>query len=67
MRAEIDSVLRPEAVLLPLWALSDEHDGKGFVTLASGERRAVEIGLGSATHGEVLKGLEGGELLLVKP
>lgn len=67
VRAEIDSVLKQEAVLLPLWALSDEHDGKGFVTLASGERRAVEIGLGSATHGEVLKGLEGGELLLVKP
>ncbi|MEO7331901.1 MAG: HlyD family efflux transporter periplasmic adaptor subunit, partial [Minicystis sp.] len=57
VRAEIDSVLKQDAVLLPLWALRDEHDGKGFVTLASGERRAVEIGLGSATHGEVLKGL----------
>lgn len=67
LRAEIDSELKSEAVLLPLWALSDEHDGKGFVTLQSGERRAVEIGLGSATHGEVLKGLTGGEVLLVGP
>ena len=65
VRAEIDSVLKPEAVLLPLWALEEEHDGHGFVTLASGERRAVEIGLGSATHGEVTKGLSGGEVLVV--
>ncbi len=47
VRAEIDSVLKSEAVLLPLWALSDERNGKGFVTLASGERRQVEIGLGA--------------------
>jgi HlyD family secretion protein len=65
LRAEIDSVLKSEAVLLPLWALADERDGKGFVTLVGGERRQVEIGLGSATHGEVLKGLAGGEVLLV--
>ncbi|APR80267.1 HlyD family secretion protein [Minicystis rosea] len=65
VRAEIDSVLKSDAVLLPLWALSDERDGKGFVTLASGERRPVEIGLGSATHGEVLKGLSGGEVLQI--
>lgn len=65
LRAEIDSELARDAVLLPLWALSDERDGKGFVTLVSGERRQVEIGLGSATHGEVLKGLTGGEVLIV--
>lgn len=67
LRAEIDSVLKPDAVLLPLWALRDERDGKGFVTLASGARREVEIGLGSATHGEVLKGLSGGEVLRISP
>ena len=67
LRAEIDSELKKEAVLLPLWALTGERDGKGFVTLASGERRQVEIGLGSATHGEVLKGLSGGEVLIVGP
>ncbi|MFT3768893.1 MAG: efflux RND transporter periplasmic adaptor subunit [Minicystis sp.] len=67
LRAEIDSVLKDDAVLLPLWALSDERDGKGFVTLQGGERREVEIGLGSATHGEVRKGLSGGEVLLVGP
>jgi HlyD family secretion protein len=67
LRAEISSVLKAEAVLLPLWALEGERDGKGFVTLAGGERREVEIGLGSATHGEVLKGLSGGERLVVGP
>jgi multidrug efflux pump subunit AcrA (membrane-fusion protein) len=67
LRAEIDSVLKADAVLLPLWALREERDGKGVVTLASGERRDVEIGLGSATHGEVLKGLSGGEVLRVAP
>ena len=65
VRAEIDSVLKKDAVLLPLWALSEERDGKGKVTLVSGEQREVEIGLGSATHGEVLKGLGGGEVLVV--
>lgn len=65
VRAEISSVLKSDAVLLPLWALEGERDGKGFVTLSSGERREVEIGLGSATHGEVLKGLSGGEVLVV--
>lgn len=67
VRAELDSVLKPDALLLPLWALSDERDGKGFVTLAKGERREVEIGLGSATHGEVLKGLVEGDVLKVGP
>lgn len=67
LRAEIASVLKSEAVLLPLWALEGERDGKGFVTLLGGARREVEIGLGSATHGEVLKGLEGGEVLVVGP
>ena len=67
LRAEIASVLKAEAVLLPLWALTAERDGKGFVLLQSGERREVEVGLGSATHGEVLKGLTGGEVLRVGP
>jgi multidrug efflux pump subunit AcrA (membrane-fusion protein) len=67
VRAEIDSVLEKDAVLLPLWALRDEHDGKGMVTLASGEKREVEIGLGSATHAAVKKGLSGGETLIVEP
>jgi HlyD family secretion protein len=66
VRAEIASVLKSDAVLLPLWALEGERDGKGQVTLSSGERREVEIGLGSATHGEVVKGLVGGEVLLVR-
>ncbi|MFO0758875.1 MAG: HlyD family efflux transporter periplasmic adaptor subunit [Byssovorax sp.] len=67
VRAEIDSVLAEDAVLLPLWALAEEHDGKGAVTLLSGERREVELGQGSATHAEVKKGLSGGEVLIVKP
>lgn len=67
LRAEIDSELSRDAVLLPLWALTEERDGKGLVTLVSGERREVEIGLGSATHAEVVKGLKGGEVLVVAP
>ena len=65
VRAELSSVLKPGAVLLPLWALTEEHDGHGAVTLVSGERREVEIGMGSATHAEVLKSLTGGEVLKV--
>jgi hypothetical protein len=65
VRAELSSVLKPGAVLFPLWALSEERDGHGAVTLISGERREVEIGLGSSTHAEVLKGLTGGEVLKV--
>ena len=65
VRAEIESVLKTDAVLLPLWALEAERDGHGFVTLATGERRDVDVGLGSATHAEVQKGLSGGEVLLV--
>jgi HlyD family secretion protein len=67
VRAELSSVLKQDAVLVPLWAISDERDGRGFVTLSSGKRVEVEIGLGSATHGEALKGLEGGEALIVPP
>jgi len=66
-RVEIRSMLQKEAVMVPLAALSDERDGHAFVTLKGGERREIELGLANATHGEVKKGLEGGELLIVSP
>lgn len=66
-RVEIKSSLQKDAVMVPLAALEGERDGKAFVTLKSGERREIELGLANATHGEVKKGLDGGELLVLTP
>jgi len=66
-RVEIRSLLQKDAVMVPLAALSDERDGKASVTLKSGEHREIELGLANATHGEVKKGLEGGEQLVLTP
>lgn len=66
-RVEIRSLLQKEVVRVPLAALSDEHDGHAFVTLQGGERREIELGLANATHGEVKKGLDGGEILVLAP
>jgi HlyD family secretion protein len=66
-RVEIRSMLQKEAVMVPLAALSDERDGHAFVTLKGGERREIELGLANSTHGEVKKGLDGGEVLVLAP
>jgi len=66
VRAQVASTLAKDALLVPLFAV-DEEEGKHFVTLRSGERRAIEIGAASATHAEVKKGLEASDVLLVRP
>lgn len=67
VRAELRSLLEKDAVLVPLSAIEEEKDGKGFVVLAGGARREIEIGASNATHAQAKSGLEGGESLVVVP
>ena len=71
---EVHASVESRGVLEPVLVLHLAHRGgvrrkvllhRHHVQLRTGERREVELGAGSSTHAEVLKGLTGGEILQV--
>jgi multidrug efflux pump subunit AcrA (membrane-fusion protein) len=63
VRAEVESILKKDVVQAPLFALETTGQ-RAIATLSAGERREVDLGATTSTHGEVLNGLQAGDLLL---
>jgi HlyD family secretion protein len=65
VRADVESVLLQDALLVPLAALS-ETGGGYTATLQSGRKVKVKVGQTSTTHAQVLEGLSAGDVLVLE-
>ena len=64
-RVELESVVATDVVIVPMVAVNERDDGSLFVTMSTGEERAVKLGRATSTHAEVTEGLRAGDKVLV--